>query len=34
VRFDISEGNQLLCFQNDYFLKILLGFHEPQVKCR
>ena len=36
VSFDISEENQLSYFQNGYFFKILLGFHEPynQVKCR
>ena len=36
VNFDNSEGNQLSHFQNGYFFKILLRFHEPynQVKCR
>ena len=36
VSFDASEGNQLSYFQNGYFFKILLGFHEAdnQVKCR
>ena len=36
VSFDTSEGNQLSCFQNVYFSKILFDFHKShnQVKCR
>ena len=34
VSFDNSEENQLSCFQNGYFFKILFCFHEAydQVK--
>ena len=36
LSFDTSEGNQLSCFKNDYFLKNLWSFHDAhnQVKCR
>ena len=36
VSFDTSEGNQLSCFQNIYFSKILFDFHKShnQVKYR
>ena len=34
VGFDTSVGNQLLCFQNNYFFKIVWSYYEThnQVK--
>jgi hypothetical protein len=36
VSFDNSEENQLSCFQNGYYFKILFDFHKSHnlVKCR